>query len=57
MTRTLGWFTSMFPVNLTPADAIADSIKQIKEQLRAVPDRGIGFGLLRYLAMSRRARP
>ncbi|MFA7942969.1 non-ribosomal peptide synthase/polyketide synthase [Pseudomonas brenneri] len=49
LTRTLGWFTSMFPVNLTPADAIADSIKQIKEQLRAVPDRGIGFGLLRYL--------
>jgi len=49
LTRTLGWFTSMFPVKLTPADAIADSIKQIKEQLRAVPDRGIGFGLLRYL--------
>ncbi|SDU98306.1 non-ribosomal peptide synthase domain TIGR01720 [Pseudomonas mucidolens] len=49
LTRTLGWFTSMFPVNLTPAAGIADSIKQIKEQLRAVPDRGIGFGLLRYL--------
>ncbi|WP_189386290.1 non-ribosomal peptide synthetase, partial [Pseudomonas brenneri] len=49
LTRTVGWFTSMFPVNLTPAAGVADSIKQIKEQLRAVPDRGVGFGLLRYL--------
>ncbi|MFO2465905.1 amino acid adenylation domain-containing protein [Pseudomonas sp. 15FMM2] len=50
LTRTVGWFTSVFPVNLTPGLQIADSIKQIKEQLRAIPDKGIGFGVLRYLA-------
>ena len=49
LTRTLGWFTSLFPVRLTPADTLAGSIKQIKEQLRAVPDKGLGFGALRYL--------
>ncbi|PMY59453.1 condensation domain-containing protein, partial [Pseudomonas sp. FW305-25] len=49
LTRTVGWFTSMFPVKLTPQAALADSIKQIKEQLRAVPNKGIGFGALRYL--------
>ncbi|KAA5840184.1 amino acid adenylation domain-containing protein, partial [Pseudomonas chlororaphis] len=49
LTRTVGWFTSMFPVKLTPRAALADSIKQIKEQLRAVPNKGIGFGALRYL--------
>ncbi|WP_139221107.1 condensation domain-containing protein, partial [Pseudomonas extremorientalis] len=49
LTRTLGWFTSLFPVRLTPADSLATSIKQIKEQLRAVPDKGLGFGALRYL--------
>jgi len=50
LTRTLGWFTSIFPVKLTPATDLAGSIKTVKEQLRAVPDKGIGFGILRYLA-------
>ena len=49
LSRTLGWFTSLFPVRLTPAESLATSIKQIKEQLRAVPDKGLGFGALRYL--------
>ena len=49
LTRTVGWFTSMYPLALTPAANLADSIKGIKEQLRAVPDKGIGFGALRYL--------
>ncbi|PYB95761.1 non-ribosomal peptide synthetase, partial [Pseudomonas protegens] len=49
LSRTLGWFTSVFPVKLTPQPALGDSIKFIKEQLRAVPNKGIGFGALRYL--------
>jgi amino acid adenylation domain-containing protein/non-ribosomal peptide synthase protein (TIGR01720 family) len=50
LTRTVGWFTSLFPVALTPvADNLGASIKQIKEQLRAVPNKGIGYGALRYL--------
>ncbi len=49
LTRTLGWFTSLFPVRLTPGESLATSIKQVKEQLRAVPDKGLGFGALRYL--------
>nr|WP_256390450.1 non-ribosomal peptide synthetase [Pseudomonas yamanorum] len=49
LTRTVGWFTSVFPVNLVPQEDLGASIKSIKEQLRAVPDKGIGFGVLRYL--------
>ncbi|MHC6226524.1 amino acid adenylation domain-containing protein [Pseudomonas sp. X10] len=49
LTRTVGWFTSLFPVRLTPAADLDASIKAIKEQLRAIPDKGIGFGTLRYL--------
>ncbi|WP_245217839.1 non-ribosomal peptide synthase/polyketide synthase [Pseudomonas eucalypticola] len=49
LTRTVGWFTSLFPVKLSAASSLDTSIKQIKEQLRAVPDKGIGFGALRYL--------
>ncbi|MFE7029567.1 amino acid adenylation domain-containing protein [Streptomyces sp. NPDC057621] len=60
LTRTVGWFTSVFPVRLDLAgvdlaDAFAGGpaagtvIKTVKEQLRAVPDKGIGYGLLRFL--------
>ncbi len=49
LTRTVGWFTSLFPVNLKPSADLGTSIKSIKEQLRAVPDKGLGFGALRYL--------
>ncbi|MGE8391444.1 amino acid adenylation domain-containing protein [Pseudomonas sp. BIGb0427] len=49
LTRTVGWFTSIFPLRLVPEDDLGASIKSIKEQLRAVPDRGLGFGVLRYL--------
>nr|WP_328821891.1 non-ribosomal peptide synthase/polyketide synthase [Pseudomonas carbonaria] len=49
LTRTVGWFTSMYPVKLSPQTDLSASIKTIKEQLRAVPNKGIGYGLLRYL--------
>jgi non-ribosomal peptide synthase protein (TIGR01720 family) len=55
LSRTVGWFTSIFPVCLTlPASGEAwapgDALKSIKEQLRSVPKRGVGFGILRYLS-------
>ncbi|MFJ3451672.1 non-ribosomal peptide synthase/polyketide synthase, partial [Pseudomonas sichuanensis] len=49
LTRTVGWFTSLYPVSLTPANGAEATIKAIKEQLRAVPDKGLGHGLLRHL--------
>ncbi|MFF4083541.1 amino acid adenylation domain-containing protein [Streptomyces sp. NPDC001777] len=59
LSRTVGWFTSLYPVRLDPAVDTADAwaggpaagqaLKQVKEQLRAAPDHGMGFGLLRYL--------
>uniref|UniRef100_UPI002413A817 non-ribosomal peptide synthetase n=1 Tax=Pseudomonas sp. RIT-To-2 TaxID=3462541 RepID=UPI002413A817 len=49
LSRTVGWFTSLFPVRLTPGDSLPASIKAVKEQLRAIPDRGLGYGVLRYL--------
>ncbi|HSN96685.1 MAG TPA: condensation domain-containing protein, partial [Candidatus Nanopelagicales bacterium] len=60
LSRTVGWFTTMFPVRLSlpsaettahePAgDPSAEALMAIKEQLRAVPRRGIGYGMLRYL--------
>ncbi|MCU1775583.1 non-ribosomal peptide synthase/polyketide synthase [Pseudomonas sp. 14P_5.3_Bac1] len=49
LSRTVGWFTSLFPVRLQAAGELSDAIKSIKEQLRAVPEKGLGYGLLRYL--------
>ena len=49
--RTVGWFTSQYPVLLDVRDArdVGESLAAVKEQLRAVPHRGIAYGLLRYL--------
>ncbi|MEE4678018.1 amino acid adenylation domain-containing protein, partial [Pseudomonas alliivorans] len=49
LSRTVGWFSNLYPVRLSPQDALSDSIMTIKEQLRAVPHKGIGYGALRYL--------
>jgi non-ribosomal peptide synthase protein (TIGR01720 family) len=52
VSRTVGWFTSVFPVHL-PLGAGRDpeiALTTVKEQLRAVPHAGLGFGVLRYLS-------
>ena len=54
LSRTVGWFTSMFPVSLDLPPRDRDrgwgaALKAVKEQLRAVPRRGLGYGALRYL--------
>ena len=51
LTRTVGWFTTVFPVvlDLDAQASAGATIKSVKEQLRAVPTRGIGHGALRYL--------
>jgi non-ribosomal peptide synthase protein (TIGR01720 family) len=42
----------MFPVRLDIAQSpgVGEALKSVKEQLRQIPDRGIGFGILRYLS-------
>ncbi|MET0235827.1 MAG: amino acid adenylation domain-containing protein [Kibdelosporangium sp.] len=52
LSRTVGWFTSIHPValRLPEHDDWKATILAVKEQLRAVPDRGVGYGALRYLA-------
>ncbi|WP_189457513.1 amino acid adenylation domain-containing protein, partial [Aquimarina muelleri] len=51
ISRTVGWFTSLYPVSLSIARdlSLGDLIKTIKEQLRRIPEKGIGYGALRYL--------
>ncbi|MGO1054910.1 non-ribosomal peptide synthase/polyketide synthase [Crossiella sp. CA198] len=50
LSRTVGWFTTLFPVALsTPDTGWAVTLKSVKEQLRAIPGRGLGYGALRWL--------
>ncbi|MER7980507.1 amino acid adenylation domain-containing protein [Streptomyces sp. NPDC095817] len=61
LSRTVGWFTSMYPVRLDPgpvdghsitgfdAGMLQGALKRVKEQLRTVPDHGVGYGMLRHL--------
>ncbi|MEL6325670.1 MAG: amino acid adenylation domain-containing protein [Cyanobacteria bacterium J06626_23] len=52
LSRTIGWFTTLFPValDLTEALTLGAALKQVKETLRAFPNRGLGYGVLRHLA-------
>lgn len=50
LSHTVGWFTSLFPVNLhiDQPNNLAKAIKYVKESLRAIPNKGIGYGLMNY---------
>jgi non-ribosomal peptide synthase protein (TIGR01720 family) len=52
LSRTVGWFTAIFPVLLevVPEWEHRGALHSVREQLRAVPDRGLAFGVARYLA-------
>jgi non-ribosomal peptide synthase protein (TIGR01720 family) len=53
LSRTVGWFTSIFPVALVlPQGSLGKMLKSIKEQLRKIPSGGVGYGALRYLSSS-----
>lgn len=51
LSRTVGWFTTIFPVHLNLAGQHEPGamLMTIKEQLRLIPNHGIGYGMLRYL--------
>jgi non-ribosomal peptide synthase protein (TIGR01720 family) len=50
LARTVGWFTTLFPVCLElGAKPPGEALKAVKEQLRRIPNKGIGYGVLRYL--------
>ncbi|WP_369275542.1 amino acid adenylation domain-containing protein [Streptomyces sp. R11] len=57
LSRTVGWFTTLFPVivdpgaaaDLTAPEYLAAALKAVKENLAEVPDNGVSYGALRYL--------
>ncbi|PSK59678.1 MULTISPECIES: non-ribosomal peptide synthetase [Streptomyces] len=58
LSRTVGWFTTLFPVTVDPGTApdptapayLSAALKAVKEDLARVPDHGVSYGALRHLA-------
>ncbi|PXW80826.1 non-ribosomal peptide synthase protein (TIGR01720 family)/amino acid adenylation domain-containing protein, partial [Nitrosomonas sp. Nm84] len=48
LSRTIGWFTALFPVILDSSGDLTQRIKRIKESLRQMPNKGLGYGLFKY---------
>ena len=59
LSRTVGWFTALYPVwlDLEGAAGVEEALKTVKEQLRSAPGSGIEFGLLRQVRGDERLRP
>ncbi|MFD4669046.1 amino acid adenylation domain-containing protein [Lentzea sp. NPDC058450] len=55
LSRTVGWFTTLFPVVVDPGspDDLSSALKRVKEDLAQVPSNGVSYGALRYLGDAR----
>jgi hypothetical protein len=50
ISRSVGWFTALFPLRFAVSSLdLPTLIREVKETLRALPDRGVGYGVLRWL--------
>lgn len=51
LSRTVGWFTSLYPfyIKLTKND-LSSQIKEVKKEIRRIPNNGVGFGILKYIS-------
>jgi amino acid adenylation domain-containing protein/non-ribosomal peptide synthase protein (TIGR01720 family) len=47
LSNTVGWFTSLYPVALAAQGSIGNAIKRVKESLRSIPNKGLGYGLFK----------
>nr|AID65225.1 nonribosomal peptide synthetase [Cystobacter fuscus] len=52
VSRTVGWFTSLYPVviGLTPHASAGEQLRSVLRTLRGAARRGLSYGLLRYLS-------
>jgi non-ribosomal peptide synthase protein (TIGR01720 family) len=51
LSRTVGWLTSLYPALVSlETDQPGGQLLSVKEQVRRIPNRGLGYGVLRYLS-------
>ncbi|MCP5047639.1 MAG: hypothetical protein GY940_10735, partial [bacterium] len=54
--RTVGWFTSLYPVilEMSAGQDLSLTLRRVKETLRRIPVKGLGHGALKYLTPARK---
>ena len=50
ISRTVGWFTSIFPIVLEYETLLGFHLQNVKENLRQIPHKGVGYGILKYIS-------
>lgn len=56
LSRTVGWFTAMYPVCLERKNGIEDTIAQVKQNLGKISSKGINFGVARYISKNEKLK-
>lgn len=54
--NTIGWFTTVFPVELEVSGGLVETLKKVKGNLAEIPNKGIGFGMLLHFAKDEKTR-
>jgi amino acid adenylation domain-containing protein/non-ribosomal peptide synthase protein (TIGR01720 family) len=50
ITRTVGWFTTVYPVRLNGNETLDTVLRKTKQRLRSVPNKGFDYSVLKYLS-------
>ncbi|GAB1528923.1 MULTISPECIES: amino acid adenylation domain-containing protein [Brevibacillus] len=52
ISRTVGWFTAQYPfvLDMSRSESLGYQIKMVKDSLRRVPNKGVGYSILQYLS-------
>lgn len=55
ITRTIGWFTTIYPVNvkIDASHSLEEVCKSVDQALKSIPNKGLGYTLLKYLRVER----
>ncbi len=58
LSRTVGWFTTLYPfyLNVNDVDDPGDLLRLVDKKIRSIPNNGIGFGLLKHLSIDENVR-
>ncbi|CAK4358812.1 unnamed protein product [Aphanomyces euteiches] len=49
LSSTVGWFTTEYPISFSSSPNLADMLRQVKQKLRGLPEKGLSYGAIKYL--------
>ncbi|WP_197081715.1 condensation domain-containing protein [Paenibacillus sp. E194] len=58
VSRTIGWFMTMYPIilDMSQSDSLSAAVEQTRQMLRSIPNKGMNYGILKYLTKHESAR-